>query len=475
MKKAVALAAAAVLAATAAGALAGCGEGSSSGGKSGTINILLLTNTNETAIYRQYFKEMEEQLKEEGLNYSIEFNGMQDANYYNRLLADINRGSIPDIFYVRPNELLQYRENIASLQSYADSQTEVNLSDIYPRALNMYRFNPATGEIGNEKDELYAFPKDLSTQQLGYNKSLLQKYEQKIEAAGYTMPWDMDFTQKTYTWEEYKNICKIIADEAAAARDTVYASDVPSIEVLAHSFGGELIDLSNGRANGKVSSLTDENGAMYKAIQYQKDLIACGAADYTLATYANFTSGRVCFYGLVATWEIAEYNEFLNEDVDDNWQVMPWPTVDGSTNWQGVITSAGYVVSKQCAESEKGDVAKRIAISFLSSRTQNRFVRDEKIALPLIQSWEADYTNPENDNIYSPKTRSVFLDVISGRHGFLPAKYSTYDDLWISKLDDALGEMYKAGKSGVEKQYNDTDWAKVEKDMQDQYDVSKNK
>lgn len=470
MKKTVAVVAAAVLAATAAGALAGCGED-----KEHTINILLLTNANETGIYRKYFEEMEDQLKEEGLNYTIEFNGMQETNYYNRLQADINRGSTPDIFYIRPNELLQYKDKIADLQSYADSQTEVNLGSIYPRALNMYRFNRETGEIGNENDHLYAFPKDLSTQQLGYNRSLLEKYAQKIEAAGYTMPWNMDFSQKTYTWEQYKGMCTVIADAVAADKEAIYASDVPSIEVLAHSFGGELIDLSQGRANGKVSSLTDENGAMYKAIQYQKDLIACGAADYTLATYSNFTSGKVCFYGLVASWEIAEYNEFLNADTEDNWEVMPWPTADGLTNWQGIISSAGYVVSKECAESEKGDVAKRIAISFLSSATQNKLVRNEKISLPLIADWESDYTSPENDSIYSPKTRSVFIDVISGRHGFLPAKYSTYDSLWISKLDDALADMYKAGKSGVQAQYEKTDWSKVQKEMQDQYDVSKNK
>lgn len=469
MKKTAAVAAAALLAATAAGTLAGCGSDPEH-----TITILLLTNANETDVYTQYFEDMEEQLKEEGLNYTIEFSGMQSTNYYNRLQADMQRNSIPDIFYARPNEILQLKDKIANLQSYADTQKEADLSAIYPSALNLYRYNATTGEVGDPNGDLYAFPKDLSTQQLGYNRSLLEKYEQKIEAEGYKMPWDMDFSKETYTWTEYKEICTIIANEAAANRASDYACDVPSIEVLAKSYGGELIDLSGGRANGTVNSLTDTNGALYKAIAYQKDLIACGAADHALATYSNFTSGKVCFYGLVASWEIAEYNNFLNAEKDDNWQVMPWPTVDGGPDWQGVISSAGYVVSKECAESEKGEVAKRIAVSFLSSRTQDLLVKQKKVSLPLIQSWEADYINPENDSMYSPKTRSVFMDVISGRHGFLSVKYATYDNLWLDKLDQALAEMYKAGKSGVEAKYTSTDWADVQKQMQDQYNVSKN-
>ncbi len=466
-KKAVAVAAAAILSASAVGALAGCGD------KANTIEIFLLANNNETKFYRSYFDEMEETLYEEtGVKYEIDFSGEQIGNYYDKLKAAINRGSAPDIFYLRPNEILQYKDKIAPLQDYAEGKGKeyVNLDDIYDTALNMYRFNPETGTLGNPEDDLYAFPKDLSTQQLGYNKKLVEKYQTQIKAAGIKkLPWEMDWEKETYTWDEYLTMCKAIADNAEANN---YACDIPSIEILTHSFGGELIDLSGGRANGKVSSLTE--GAVKQAIEYQAKLVDCGAADYSRATYSNFAAGRVCFYGLVGSWEIGEYND--NPSLGKgNWEVMPWPTKDGGKEWAGLITSAGYVVSKDCASQEKGDVAKRIAISFMSSYTQNKLVKESQISLPLIKSWEEDYKNPENDTMYSPASRGVFLDVISGKHGFFPAEYSTYDQVWIDQFNTPLEVMWNEGKGKALAKYNATNWADTQTTMQQQYDLTKNK
>lgn len=464
-KKVVAVAAATLMAASSIGVLAGCGKD-----RAHTIDIFLLANDSETQFYDKYFEDLEAELQEEGLDYAITFNGEQESNYYDALKSAINRGDTPDIFYVRPNELLQYKDVIVSLQNYAEGAGKefADLDDIYDTALDMYRFDPATGALGNPEDDLYAFPKDLSTQQLGYNRSLVEKYQQHIKAAGIAkLPWEMDWTKENYTWEQYKTMCKAIADHA---EENNYACDIPSVEILAKSFGGELIDLSEGRANGKVSSLT--SGAMQKAIKYQAELVDCGAANYSLATYSNFSAGRVCFYGLVGSWEIADYNRLLNKG---NWEVMPWPTEDGSTDWYGTITSAGYVVSKACDETvEKGDIAKRIAISFMSSRTQTKLVREAQISLPLIKSWADDYKSAANDDTYSPKSRGIFLDVISGEHGFFPAKYSTYDKIWLDKLDDQLTIMWNEGKGKAVAKFNSITWADVQKEMQDNYDTSKN-
>lgn len=466
MKKAgkVAIALAAALTATAAGTLAGCGES-----KENTIEVFLLANHTETEFYLEYFKDMEEELAAEGLDYKINFNGEQEGNYYDSLKAAINGGEVPDIFYIRPNEILQYKDKIASLQSYADSQTEVDLSDIYETALDMYRYNPTTGVLGNKNDDLYAFPKDLSTQQLGYNKTLLQRFTTEIKAAGLKMPWEMDWTKETYTWEQYKQMCTIINNNKAD-KDVTCACDVPSIEVLAKSFGGSLIDLSGGRQSGTVSNLT--TGAMKQAIEYQAELVDCGAANYKLGTYANFTAGRVCFYGLIGSWEIKDYNDHIG---DGNWEVMPWPTTDGGTQWYGLITSAGYVVSKECADSAKGDIAKRIAISFMSSNAQNKLVKEENISLPLRKSVKNDYLDPDQNNVYKPASRGVYLDVVSGEHGVFPAKYSTYDAVWLDKLSTALEVVWNEGAGKAKAKYQSTDWAKIQKDMQAQYDNSKNK
>lgn len=468
-KKVVAVAAAAFMAASTVGVLAGCRD------TAHTINVFLLADADEAKFYNEYFEELEAELKEEGLEYKIDFNYEQEANYYDALNGAINGGETPDIFYVRPNDLLAYKDSVVELQSYADSAVGkefVNLNDIYDTALNLYRFNPDTGALGNSGDKLYAFPKDLSTQQLGYNRKLVEQYQTQIKAAGLKLPWEMNWETENYSWNDYLKMCKAIADNIDTST-TYAASDVPSVEILAHSFGGELIDLSGGRVNGKVNSLTE--GAIKQAIEYQAELVDCGAADFDVATYQNFSAGKICFYGLVGSWQIRQYNNLIKDDNGEPcWEVMPWPTVDGTTDWEGCITSAGYVVSKDCAEMEKGDIAKRIAISFLTPQTQEKLVKDAKISLPLYKNRADDYKNPENDSIYSPKTRGIFLDVISGEHGFFPAKYSTFDKLWLDTLDTALTVMWKKGKGGAKNEFNTTNWAKVQSDMQARYDLSKN-
>ncbi len=482
-KKVLAVAAATVMAATAVGALAGCKDPKT------TISVFLLANSHEMEFYQDYFKEMEKQLKDEGLEYKIDFSGEQEGNYYDNLDADIQGGSIPDIFYVRPNELMLYKSNIIDLQDYADeygfttdaTKQIADLNVIYPTALDMYRFNPTTGEVGNPADHLYAFPKDLSTQQLGYNKKLLQKYEQTIKAtknaagtANLKMPWDMDFKTENYSWEDFKIMCKAIADKIVADKETnkVYPCDVPPIEVLARSYGTELIDLTNGRKEGKVTSVA--TGALNDAIKFQAEFLDCGAGDYENATYANFSAGKVCFYGAVGSWEVADYNTLLGEG---QWDVMPWPTKDGSTDWTGLITSAGYVISKNCAEKypEKCEVAKRIALSFMSADTQDWLVKEEKISLPLRETVKDDYL--EQDDVYSPANRWVFINVINGDNGEFPAKYSTYDSKWLGPLDDALAEIWgteKGGKGKALAKFNSTTWSSVASQMQAQYDATKN-
>ncbi len=473
-KKLVAILVAVFTAATMTFSLTGCTKN-----KANEISILLLANNSETVFYTQYFKDMEAALREEGLDYTIKFTGQQEKDYYNTLGSLIQQGATPDIFYVRPNELLQYKDLITSLQSYADSQQDVDLTNIYDVALDMYRFNPDTGALGNKSDELYAFPKDLSTQQLGYNKTLLSTVAQAVKSeTGLKMPWEMNFETENYSWAEYKKLCESIAKKLPANH---YASDIPNVEILAKSFGSDnsattspLIDLSSGRANGKVGSLTD--GPVQKAIKYQAELVASGAADYEGATYANMTAGRVCFYGLMGSWEVADYDDHLGAD---NWGVMPWPTEDGATDWQGLITSAGYVVSAQCASMDKGDVAKRIALSFMSNSTQEKMVRTAKISLPLRKNVKDDYLNAENDEIYSPKTRNVFIDVISGEHGFYPAKYSTFDAVWLDELTTQLSVMYNKG-SGAVSFFNSPSgdgtysWSALQNRMQQQYDATKN-
>lgn len=452
MKKILSVIFAVLMAGALAGTLVGCGNDEN------TIRVLLLANNQENEFYEEYFSELEEEY-----GVKIDYDGYQEADYYNRLGSEIQQGKTPDIFYLRPNEIKQYKDIIANLQDYADTQTEVDLTKIYDSALDMYRYNPETGELGNKADDLYAFPKDLSVQQLGYNKTLIEKYATEIEKAGITLPWEMDFSKETYTWQEYAQMTGIISSAAQKNGEEVYGTDVPSIQVLVKSFGGEILDLNTDTVN-----ITSDS--VQQAIEYQAQLCASGAASYRSATYANFTAGKVAFYGLVGSWEVAEYDDYFGEG---NWGVMPWPTTDGGTEWYGLITSAGYAVSESCAQSAKGETAMKIAASFMTDQVQDRLVREAKISLPLNKDLAQTYVDPSYDEVYSPSTRSVFIDVISGEHGFFPVEYSTYNSAWLDVLDSALELMWTA--QDPESYYASANWSETQSSMQAQYNEIKDR
>ena len=162
-----AVALAGTVAATAA-TMAGCG--------SSDLRILLLANNAEDAFYKQYFAELEE---EYGI--SIKYNGYEESSYYDKLSVEMTQGKTPDIFYLRPNEILQFRDDLQSVEDYMTAQKAletpaVNFDDISELALDMYRYNETTKKMDSENGSLYAFPKDLSTQQFGYNKTIVAKY-----------------------------------------------------------------------------------------------------------------------------------------------------------------------------------------------------------------------------------------------------------------------------------------------------------
>lgn len=464
MKKAIACLTAAAIAATVAPlALTGCSGGSD-------LRILLLANNSEDAFYKEYFAELE---AEKGIK--IQYNGYEEGDYYQKLAAEMTTGTVPDIFYIRPNEILQYKNHMASLESYITSQTAVKTNEVFKHALDLYRYNPTTKKL-DANGELYAFPKDLSTQQLGYNRNIVEKYKSDIEAAGLKCPWNMDFTTTTYTWDQYRQMCEIISNKASANGVEEYGCDVPDVEILAKSFGdGSII-------SGDTVTITSE--PVKKAIEYQALLCtasgdykgaddkALPAADYSLATYANFAAGKVAFYGACGSWEVADYDKSF----DGNWDVMPWPTVDGSTNWYGLIKSAGFCVSKTSGNSE---LAMEIAASFMSTKIQDRLVRTKKLSLPITTTFAETYKDSTNDDQYSPKSRSVYIDVVSGDHGFYPAEYSTYNDTWKLDLDNALETMWKQNvldKSKTSKDaYDAMNLETIQSAMQEKYNAIKDK
>lgn len=446
-----------VLGLGAVGMLAGCG-----GAKGNTIQILLMANSSENKFYEKHFADLSETM-----DVKIKYTGIASADYYDKLKAEIQGGTTPDMFYVRPSDLRRFIAEglMSSIEAEVNKQTSVDLSKLYASSITSYRYDKATKKLGT--GELYALPKDLSVQQLGYNKTLVQKKSQQIDDAGLKLPWNMDFSKENYTWDEFKTLAKICSDTSDTSKP-IYGCDIPNIELLTWSFGGKLL-------SDDMQNVTVNSEALKKAVRYQADLIKEGAANYEGATYDNFISGKVAFYGETNSYNIKDFEDNFKA-LDMEWDVMPWPVADSSkpTEWMGKITSAGFALS---AKSKMKEKTVEIMLSLVSESVQDKLVSTEKLMLPLYKSVaEQAYISPDYDNVYAPKGRKVFIDVISGRNGKFSDEYKCYDLLWSDPLTQYLETIFAADKNKVDGLIkNDQGYASLQTEMQSAYDRNKNK
>ncbi len=444
------------------------------GGKS-DITILLMCNAQEAAFYRTQFKATEEKL-----GISIKFEDKASGEYYDAVRQAINRGDTPDIIYVRQSDVRRYLDSglLADISSYlGDYKTQ--LDRVYTSAKEMYMYNPSTKTWG--EGGTYAVPKDLSVQQLGYNRTLIHENRGKIyeefgtqrnddddgiprNADGTVkMPWEMDWATENYTWEQYLRMAKAIN-----AINGVYGCDLPDIEILTWAFGGTI--LSSDLQNVQIDS-----PAFKQAAAFQARLIDEGAASTGGATYENFQSVKnVAFYGLVNSFDIKSFDDSIGAG---NWGVMPWPYVEGvsqPTEWQGKITSAGYAVTNACKNKAQ---AVSVIMELLDDSVQNRLVQTEKLMLPLFTDVAAEFVKPEYDDVYSPESRSVYIDVISGKNGRVSDSYYTYDTDWYNLIATEYTEKIFGAEKGKADSVllTDAGYTALQKSVQELYDSTKNR
>ena len=481
-------------------------------GKKSDVSILLLANSQENAFYDAHFKQVGSEM-----GIKIGYIGQASSDYYKALTNEINKGATPDIFYVRPSDIRSYLHDglIADISeeiaNYQAEHADENYSRIYDHAKEMYKYNVSTKTWG--EGGTYAIPKDLSVQQLGYNVDLIYRNRQLIydyynanatkkatlpkkgggtvgsgDANTMALPWDMDWATQNYTWTQYKDIAAVLGNSGkTAGGDSVYGCDFPNYEILMWSFGGTLL-------SADMNTVNVGSAAFEKAGKYIADLVDSGAANYAGASYDKFIGTKdVCFYGLVNSFDVLKFDENLGKfdaahPENGGWGVMPWPVADPTgdyarvdnttpapTAWQGVITSAGYAVSKTCKDKAR---AVEVIMTLLADDVQTKLLMEEKLQLPLFEDWEADYLKPANDNLYSPPSRSIYIDVISGTNGRISDLYKCYETTWHDKISTALFEYIYPVEKGQGKglaAWNSHWDATFKSDIQTIYDRNKDK
>lgn len=417
-------------------ALGGMGMMSGCGSDGGDISVLLLVNNQEDAFYKEYFAELEEEM-----NIKIDYRGESFSDYDTALTTSM-QDTPPDIFYVRPGNLKMYVADglLADMSDYLESDeftSQVDVSRLYPHVIDIYRYDGKTVSVSDPDAPIYGINQGLSYQGLGYNKTLIERKESQIRAAGLCMPWELGEGEnaETYTFEEFSLLLSLVKDTTGGGLNgnlPIAGMNIPTeIMPLVWSYGGEIV-------SGDSVTVTTE--PFQKVLTWLRENYEAGNLSRS-ATWGEWSTNEVAFYTEIGSWEVSGYIE-SGMDFD----VMPWPTADGGDGWYGQIGTAAYGVF---ADSPNLDLAMEIVAGFLREDVQDKMVR-KGLALPIYkETAEGGYLT--DDETYKPEHRSVFIEVISGRHGKYSPVNNTFDSEWYDAFtDDILTFVTESSQTAAE-------------------------
>jgi len=439
-----------------------------------------MANSGEIEFYEARFAEFTEQTGIE-----VNFLGVGWADYYTRLTTSMHAGNWPDIIYIRASDLILFtRENTiiaideyveAAAQAYFNVSWEQFSGRFFDTAIDLYSFDRSNESFMG--GELFAVPKDLSVQQLGFVRDAIYANLPAIRAAGLRPPWEMDFAVENYSWYGFRRMAEIIgaSDILCADGGEIFGADLPPLEVLVWANNGQMINLDAGQVNLNSQPVRD-------AVYYQAQLLA-GGGGMSGDGFAHFLSGNLAFYSQVNSWDVGAFNYNLVDSLGLEWDIMPWPagptTLTGQmkvgqghpgtvreSDWHGLITSAGYAMTSRVRRDRRVDAA-RLLLHLITPTTLNERI-NAGLTIPMDETLIEYYLT---DEAFSPQSRSIFLDVISGDNGRFPSWYWTASRTWEeAHFSSQLAIVHAATGNAAIEAFNNLNWTQIQNFSQFAFD-----
>lgn len=274
-------------------------------------------------LQEQGMKNMAEKFMEENPGITVTVEVTPWDQYWTKLQAEAMSGTLPDVFWMHPEQVYQYARGniILDMTDSIASSGNVDLSKFPENVVEDF-------EIDGSQ---YAIPKDYSTFALAYNKDL-------FDAAGLAYPDD------TWTWDTLKEAAEKLTDKEKGIYGL--AVDYNTNDAAYHYIwqnGGDIIN-EDETASGFDMPETIE------AIKYLVDYIDKGYSP-TLEDYAStsadqyFESGRVAMK-VAGSWMCTEYSSI--EDL--NYDIAPLPMGKQRADLCGGM---GYSASANSAHPEE--------------------------------------------------------------------------------------------------------------------------
>lgn len=370
----------------------------------------------------EVFDAMIDQFEAANPGTTVEYINVPSADFPTKLQTMIASGNTPDVFYLQPENVMPYAQAgiIADLSDYVADNDQFDASNVWAKAIDMYRYDGTTPGVG----AVYGLPKDIGPFSLAYNKDL-------FEAAGVELP-DPDVP---WTWDQFvENATRLTSGEGT---DRVYGSAPYSLESAVWSNGADWL-------NDDYTEVTITDPAFVEALQWVADLINVHGVvpsnedETSLGSFQRWIEGDVAMMG-IGPWSQGQFWD----EVDFEWDLMPWPVPnagDEPATWYGGM---GFAVAEA---SEHQDAAADFAAYLAFDEDAQRTSYQAGQAIPnLIDMATDEYLTMDA----APANKVEFIEIVED-YGRRATQTYTYSAEWFTEFNANVASVWLGEQTAAE-------------------------
>lgn len=350
-------------------------------------------------------------------NVTIEVQISTWGEYWTKLEAMANSGSLPDIFWMHTNEF----------SKYAEAGMLADLSDLYEEGIDYYYNNFPENLVDNFKyeDKVYGVMKDVDTIGLVYNKDI-------FDEAGVAYPDD------TWTWDTLVEASETIKEKTGKFGMMADHNEQEGWLNTIYQAGGFYINEDKTKA-GFEDEATKKGIAEYIGWQTEYDFSPSQSELSDLGKAERFFAGEGAMMYL-GSWGIN--NIYINYP-DLNWDVAVLPKCPDPINGDGRASISNGLAYATAADNENIEVVKDV-LRFLGTEEAAIIHGENGAAIPAFNG-----TGDSWANNYEGKNVQAYVEQLDYSVQY---PYSKSKSTWFPEVEATLLEVY-SGNMDLETAY----------------------
>lgn len=340
-------------------------------------------------------------------NVTIEVQISAWGEYWTKLEAMANSGSLPDIFWMHTNEF----------SKYADAGMLADLTDIYEEGADYYYNNFPANLVDNFKyeDRIYGVMKDVDTIGLVYNKDI-------FDEAGVAYPDD------TWTWDTLVEASQTIQEKTGKFGMMADHNEQEGWLNTIYQAGGFYVNDDKTKA-GFEDEATKKGLAEYIGWQTDYDFSPDQTQLSELGKAERFFAGEGAMMYL-GSWGIN--NMYINYP-DLNWDVAVLPKCPDPANGDGRASISNGLAYATAADNPNLEVVKDV-LKFLGTEEAAIIHGENGAAIPAFNG-----TGDSWANNYEGKNVKAYVDQLEYSVQY---PYSKTKSTWFPEVEATLLEVY---------------------------------